>query len=71
MLMWGIYSPQVQAAQVRKSSIGGLGLGGYHPNTHHAYTVHSGTNVEQVSAHNFIGNSDVQLDSPSAELLSC
>ncbi len=31
-----------------KSSIGGLGLGGYHPNTHHAYTVHSGTNVEQV-----------------------
>ncbi|DBA99058.1 TPA: hypothetical protein ACH3X1_014197 [Trebouxia sp. C0004] len=37
-----------EAAQVRKSSIGGLGLGGYHPNTHHAYTVHSGTNVEQV-----------------------
>ncbi len=37
-----------QAAQVRKSSIGGLGLGKYHPNTHHAYTVHSGTNVEQV-----------------------
>ena len=37
-----------QAAQVRKSSVGGLGSGGYHPNTHHAYTVHSGTNVEQV-----------------------
>ena len=41
-------SLSAQAAQVRKSSIGGLGLGGYHPNTHHAYTVHSGTNVEQV-----------------------
>ena len=41
-------SSSAQAAQVRKSSIGGLGLGGYHPNTHHAYTVHSGTNVEQV-----------------------
>ncbi|DBA65621.1 TPA: hypothetical protein ACH3X2_002681 [Trebouxia sp. C0005] len=37
-----------EAAQVRKSSIGGMGLGQYHPNTHHAYTVHSGTNVEQV-----------------------
>lgn len=41
--------PVMQAAQVRKSCIGGLGSGGYHPNTQHAYTVHSGTNVEQVS----------------------
>ena len=38
----------MQAAQVRKSSIGGMGLNEYHPNTHHAYTVHSGTTVEQV-----------------------
>ena len=38
----------VQAAQVRKSNVGGLGLAGYHPNTHHAYTVHSGTHVQQV-----------------------
>ncbi|KAL3162329.1 hypothetical protein ABBQ32_010013 [Trebouxia sp. C0010 RCD-2024] len=37
-----------QACEVRKSSIGRLGLTGYHPNTHHAYTVHSGTIVEQV-----------------------
>lgn len=43
-----LHEPHVQAAQVRKSSVGGLGSGGYHPNTHHAYTVHSGTKVEQV-----------------------
>ena len=43
-----LYELHMQAAQVRKSSIGGLGSGGYHPNTHHASTVHSGTKVEQV-----------------------
>ncbi|KAL3147625.1 hypothetical protein ABBQ38_014675 [Trebouxia sp. C0009 RCD-2024] len=40
--------PSMQASEVRKSSIGRLGSTGYHPTTHHAYTVHSGTTVEQV-----------------------
>ena len=44
-VMLSLSSP---APLVRKPSFGGRGRGGYHPNTHHAYTVHSGTNVEQV-----------------------
>ena len=42
----------LQAAHVRKSSYV-VSRHGYHPESHHANTIHSGTYVQQVSLHVF------------------